>query len=249
MVLAGTATDQDRLPWLKTERRRRRRDPRPLLIALFALAALLSAAGMSFWFGRQSVDGIRVDGSGPAGQAADQSVSRELPPVLPEPPVEEKEEPPALAPPVAELAEARPSATPPKEPAPGTGRAAVSRPVARRPPARRIVPRPPPAPPPPIVRERRGGYWPTPATAVRLGRVIQIGVFPTERRADDAWRKTLRRYPQTQGLPRISSAYRSDNGRTYYRVQIMTTAPAQSQWLCRRMRADRRRCIVVGSAA
>lgn len=259
MALARPAGDQERLPWLDSRVRRRRRDPRPLLIALFAIAAFLAVGGLSYWFGQRSVG--EAAGDWPAEESVDHRVSQELPPAIIEPPVEEAPpEPPVAVPATAVSPETQPQPVPAPErpakrerearesaPRPSPKRIAVA-PSAKRaakPAARKAATTPRRR----IVRQRRSGYWPTPATAVRLGRVIQIGVFSSSDRAHKAWLKTLRRYPQTRGLPRISSAYEARNGRTYHRVQIMTTAPAQSQWLCRKMRADGRRCTVLGSRA
>lgn len=252
MAVARPATDQDRLPWLDTTVRRRRRDLRPLLVALLGLGGFAAVAAFAFWFGQQSAVPVDAD----ARKPVDYSVSRELGPATVAPAIEEPTPAPEPEP------EPEPAANAAVEPAPvvrperarqaeprESAQRARSRPkaVARadRPAARRAGP----AQPRRAVVQRRSGYWPTPATAVRLGRVIQIGVFSTTRSADAAWTKTLRRYPQVRGLPRISSSYVARNGRTYHRLQIMTTAPAQSQWLCRKMRSHGRRCTVLGSAA
>lgn len=245
MAVARPATDQDRLPWLDSKVRRRRRDPRLLLIALFALAAFLSVSGLSYWFGQRSVPDT---GATAAAEQVDHSVSRELPPALIEPAVQEPPPEPVAAPPVRSVLEAEPQPAPRPEPRRQVERA-KPKPKADSKAARPVVRKAAPAPRRRVVRPRRSGYWPTPATAVGLGRVIQIGVFSNPRRAHDAWQKTLRRYPQARGLPRINSSYVARNGRTYHRVQIMTTAPAQSQWMCRKMRADGRRCTVLGSSA
>lgn len=255
MAAARPATERDRLPWLDSRVQRRRRDPRPLLIALFGMAAFGAVAGLSFWYGQRSLEN---DGLDPWGDgASEQSVSQELPPVmtLPEPAAPE----PAAPEPGAEQPRAEPSPPPRAEPV------RASKTAQRR--NRRILKSPSgvgekssslakvkssqeAAPPPTAPRiEHYSGYWPTPATAVRIGRMIQIGTFSNSRRATAAWQRAARRYPQVAGLPRITSAYKDKYGRTYHRLQIMTTAPAQSQWLCRKMRADGRRCSVLGSRA
>ena len=247
MAVARPAADRDRLPWLDTRVHRRRRDPRPLLIALFGVSAFAAVAGLSFWYGQRSLEDT------PGWEEGERSVSQELPPVvtLPEP-----------APPV--VAEPTP-ARPPEQaaaPAPRAEPAPKPRPAQRR--DRRILKSPSgvdekssrlakvkstqQAAAPPVRRvERYSGYWPTPATAVRIGRMIQIGTYSNARRANAAWQKTARRYPQVAGLPRITSPYKDKYGRTYHRLQVMTAAPAQAQWLCRKMRADGRRCTVLGS--
>lgn len=251
MAAARPATERDRLPWLDSQVQRRRRDPRPLLIALFGMAAFGAVAGLSFWYGQRSLEN---DGLDPwADGASEQTVSQELPPVMTLPEGTEPAAPePAAADPVTD-----PSPALRAEPV------RASKPVQRR--NRRILKSPSgvgetssslakvkssqeaAAPPPAPKVEHYSGYWPTPATAVRIGRMIQIGTFSNTRRANAAWQKTARRYPQVAGLPRITSAYKDKYGRTYHRLQIMTTAPAQSQWLCRKMRADGRRCSVLGS--
>lgn len=260
MALARPASDQERLPWLDSRVRRRRRDPRPLLIALFAISAFLAVGGLSYWVGQRSVGDAGDIAAWPGEDQVDHSVSQELPQAIIEPPAEEAPPEPetaaAAAPAVPAEAQQQP-VRPVERPRPkpvAAERRKVADPPARRREAAARAAKPKPAARPAAaaprrraVRQRRSGYWPTPATAVRLQRVIQIGVFSSSRRAHDAWLKTLRRYPQTRGLPRISSAYEAKNGRTYHRVQIMTTAPAQSQWLCRKMRADGRRCTVLGS--
>lgn len=257
MAQARPASDQERLPWLDSRVRRRRRDLRPLLVGLFAIAAFMAVGGLAYWFGQRSVGESADDW--PAQEAVDTRVTQELPSTIVEPPVDEAPPAPPIPAPAPVPPDARPqpdrgterrtqaaakpaateSRTAAKREAPSRSARRATKAAARKPaatPRRRVAPRP------------RSGYWPTPATAVTLGRVIQIGVFSSPKRADDAWTKTLRRYPQTRGLPRITSAYEARNGRTYYRLQIMTTAPAQSQWLCRKMRSHGRRCTVLGSA-
>ena len=248
MAVARPATETDRLPWLDNRVHRRRRNLRPILAALFALVVFLGVSTLAFRYGQQSVTGAgSADGN---GEPIDHSVSRELPPAVTLPP-----EPQAQAP------------VTPAQAAPKTAVGAERQRTVRKTAKRRVRPKLKPEPvqnselakvtseqeakaaAPAPVRTRYSGYWPTPATAVRIGRVIQIGTFSNARRASSAWERTVRRYPQVAALPHITSTYKARNGRTYHRLQIMTTAPEQSQWLCQKMRADGRRCTVLGSPA
>lgn len=241
MAATRPMTEGDRLPWLDNRVHRRRRNLRPVLTALLGAAAFATVATFAFRYGQQSADGLEAS----AGQ--EQTVSRELPPAvaLPSPPVAE----PVAAPP-----EPKPAAVSSKrsETRPRTTRPRRARPLRREAPVDGELKKVTAAQEsrteaPKVVRTRYSGYWPTPATAVRIGRMIQIGTFSNNRRASSAWQRTVKRYPQVANLPHITSSYRAQNGRTYHRLQIMTTAPAQSQWLCRKMRADGRRCTVLGS--
>lgn len=245
MAVTRPLTEGDRLPWLDNRVQRRRRNLRPLLTALLGAVAFAGVATLAFRYGQQSTTGDDAW----AGDTVDYSVSRELPPavVLPQPPTETPQPEPTAA--TSEAPSSQSARTKTND---RPSRPKRSRPLRRDPivdsALKKVTADQQAAPQPPKV-EHYSGYWPTPATAVRIGRMIQIGTFSNQRRTDAAWQKTVKRYPQVANLPRITSSYRARNGRTYHRLQIMTTAPAQAQWLCRKMRADGRRCTVLGSGS
>lgn len=246
-MAAVRAMDDDRLPWLDADPPRRGRGGRMWPILLLILGALIVAA-LSFWLGRTTVDepappAPQLTRPSPPAEPRAEPARRQPSAAVPAPAAEpvRLSPPPEVQPPPRPASEApkaskRVSAPKPKAAAPRQSRAKPNRAASRtaKAPARRTSAR------------RRSGYWPTPAAAVKLGRVIQIGAYSNARRADAAWVSALRRYPQMRGLPKIMSAYRASNGKLYHRVQIITTAPAQSQWLCRRLRADGRGCVVLG---
>src|SRR5688572_20781471 len=167
MAAARPATERDRLPWLDTRVQRRRRDSRPLLIALFGVAAFGAVAGLSFWYGQRSLEDDAAWNPW-AVEPSEQSVSQELPPVVTLPEATQAD-PPAAA---------EPQAAPP--PAPRAEPVRASKPAQRR--NRRILKSPSgvgdkasrlaevkstqeAAAPPPAPRvEHYSGYWPTPAT-------------------------------------------------------------------------------------
>lgn len=259
------ALDADRLPWLTN-------DTRAVVesgwspVLTWGVTALLLVAGVSYWAGRTTdedfteeaawVEAARETIKLPAPAAKAPAATAEPRPVVvappqpkiepvPPPAVEVTRPEPVAAPKaprverVEAAARAKPKAAkkataarPKARSAPRKAAAASAKQPARQAAARKRVP--------------RVAHWPTPAGAVPLGRIIRIGVYSTPEKNHKAWQAALQRYPQMRGLPKIIGIYRDRYGRTQYPLYIMTTARAQSDWLCRRMRRAWRSCTVIG---
>ena len=240
MTDSRVALDPDRLPWLTSDSRPRTASGWSLL-ASWVVVVLFLVAGLSYWLGRTTdipfepeaaVTGtvretVRLPDPAPAAPApvADPAPKIEL---TPAPVVEPaRAEPVAASEPVRKtIRKARPAKV---------KKATVTRAKARARPARSVRRAP----------TRRVAAWPTPAAAVSLGRMIHTGTYSSQAKTTRAWQSVLRRYPQTRGLPKVVVPYRANDGKYYYRLMFMTTAAAQSQWLCRKMRSHWRRCSVV----
>lgn len=254
MTDSRVALDADRLPWLTAE-------PKPAvttgwsLLASWAAVLLLVVAGGAYWLGRTSE--VQVARDTPAPRASitlpAPTVERQVAPATPKvdlpppPPVAQTAPQPVAAPERASKAKPRPSATTSKRTrsakrvASKPRKAAVSRSdVQRKSPVTRRAK--------PIRSHRftaRRPSWPAPPTALYLGRMVQLGTYPSRDRLDRAWAYRVQRYPQLRGLPKVVVPYRTSTGATRYRLQAMTAAPAQASWLCRRLRADWRSCAVL----
>lgn len=248
------ALDADRLPWLTNDVKPAARGGGMPLVT-WGVTALLVVAGASYWAGR-TTDSDGLDQ--PAWiDAAVETVQLPQPreqPAAPQPAPAISLEPPPRIEPVREqpriaLAEPAPKAKPaertvrkakvrsrPTQHASARKAAAKRGSTARRPASQRQRSTPP---------ARPAAYWPRPADAVPLGRIIRIGTYSTPAKNHKAWQAALRRYPQIQGLPKVIGVYRDKNGKARYPLYIMTTARAQSDWLCRRMKRDWRRCVVI----
>ena len=255
MTDSRAALDPDRLPWLNADSRPAR-PAKPAvttawsLLVSWGVVILLLVAGGAYWLGRTT----ELDrASEPVITAPRATVT------LPQPVAESKPAPPApkveLAPPppVAEVAPQRVAAEPvvaakpkaakskrvAKRPAPKARKAIAAKPKAKRTATARPVRAKRPR------RVVRSHAWPSPPTALYLGRMIQLGTYSTRARLDRAWSYRLQRYPQLRGLPKVVVPYRDSYGSTRYRLQAMTVAPQQASWLCRKIRAEWKSCSVL----
>lgn len=135
--------------------------------------------------------------------------------------------PPAetATPPAADTATASPPPPPPPRP--------ERRPRSERPPA----PPPPPPPPPPALQPARSGAF-----------LVQLGAFPSEAAARDAWRDAERRNRSLFGPfePRVVST--TSNGGTLYRLRTGPFANrADANQFCSRVGRATPGCFVVAT--
>ena len=244
------ALDADRLPWLTNDVKPATRRGVPSIVTL-GVAVLLLVAGGAYWAGR-TMDGPADDAAwtdiGETVQLPDAAVVREAPPVIETapPPVVTEQEQPRIAPVQPSPSERAAVAPEPRAKAvPKKVTQARSRTVAKRAAAAKTSAKASATKANPPKKVRREAHWPRPADAVPLGRIIRIGTYSTPEKNHKAWQTALRRYPQMQGLPKIIGVYQDKRGRTLYPLYIMTTARAQSDWLCRKMKRDWRRCTVI----
>ena len=79
--------------------------------------------------------------------------------------------------------------------------------------------------------------------------MIQLGTYSSPQKLENAWQARVKRYPQLRGLPKVVAPYRAADNKTYYRLHVMTAARAQSDWLCRKIRAGWRTCGVLRPAS
>lgn len=265
---AEIARYEERLPWLADSPapQPKQRSRAPLLAGVPLLILLLLFAGL-YWLGRQRA--FRAPSAGVARQTVilpepsqpvpapqpgsgapwNTPLKEPLPQVLPPAPDARRKSSAlsaAKTSPVQEQKPPKPAAV--RSPAAPRSVAAGKAPTpspSSVPPA--IIARQPAQPPP--IQPQSGnvyGFWPTVPAATSLGRMIQIGAYSSFQATDTVWKQALSRYPQLRGLPKIVAPFRASDGRQYYRLQIMTAARAQSLWLCSKMRADRRSCVVLG---
>jgi len=232
---ARTAVGFDRLPWLADE-------PQPPAkrgsrgLALWAAAAVLLLAGVSYWMGQQSV--------------------RE--PVAPTRPSTTVTLPEAKAPPQEIVPERVPEIEQPAIPTirPAPEPQVRSRRVEPRAPVEQAAPPPVPPtaePPAPIVRPasvtsapRPLTLWPARVSSGAAGRMIRVGAFGSRYQAKRGWWAMVRAYPALKRMPTVVTDSRNSKGRRFYRLQIGTTSQAHSEVLCQRMEKIRYSCAVVG---
>lgn len=249
--------DPNHLPWLDDVRARSRKEAGPLPLIGLALGSVIAAAAIGVWLGQRA-----SDVAAPSEAISDRpSLSVRLPAIDPS---NALTAPPKAAPPDAQPAVAPPAVMPaPVVPPPVIHAQPVVRPVPHplvRPAVRTTARNParalpaklgptatatgaqaaPPAPP-------RRSAWPQPAAALGLGRVIRLSKYSSRDDVRLGWQSLQRNYPQLVGLPDVTVANRDARGRLFYRLHIVTTAKAQSEWLCNRLQRDLRHCTVLGT--
>lgn len=245
---AQAAAASERLPWLPNEQLTVERQSAWSPLLSWAGAALLLVAGASYWLGR-STDLVPFPPSALVGPVSETVA-------LPDPAIEIRPHAAASEPQPPPAVEVTETARPIGPPAPSV-EAQVSGPgkSAKRPSRQKSVRRPkratsvaatPTAAPAAQSAVKPAiPSWPAPVTAVQLGRMIELGTYSSEAKLERGWQSRLRSYPQLQGLPKVIAPYKAKNDKVYYRLHVMTTARAQSDWLCRKIRRDWRRCTVL----
>jgi hypothetical protein len=257
MSQAQAASGLDRLPWLPDEPRpqpqRKRRERGNGGMLLWALAAMVVVAALSYWIGARS-----WAPQSPRGEARPSATTMPVPqPRSEEPrqPVVALEPAPEVSPPVARDV---PIATPRVQ----RGRSARSRTgtLTRESPPTAALEK--------TVAEQKGGektakpaapakptanpdskpltVWPAAKSQGAKGRIVRIGAFGTRQQAKLGWRRMVQAYPAVAHLKATVVGDRNSRGRHFYRFQLGTTSQAHSEVLCQRMEKIHFSCAVVG---
>lgn len=127
--------------------------------------------------------------------------------------------------------------------------APAARPSARNEgrPVRRIVPADEPAAAAPVIE-------PSPVVAYSprpyVGRVVQLGAFPTRAQAEQRWKRITRRYPYLATKAKMVNTVDVQGlggGRPMrmYRLQLGTSSQAQSVVICQQLERAGHSCVVV----
>lgn len=88
--------------------------------------------------------------------------------------------------------------------------------------------------------------WPVRVTDGASGRLVRVGTFGSVHQAKKGWWAIVRVNPALKRLPALVVPVPSlRNSRTYYRLQMGTTSQAHSEVLCQRMRMIGQSCVVV----
>lgn len=246
------ARDEDRLPWLEPfgeGKRAQRRRPAArtalvgLLIAFFGVG-LAVAFSLGARFARSPADAPAATVSTQPQRTA--SVDVPLAPPVPLPKIELIAPPPATEVPVV-------SAPKPAAAKPAIKKARSVKAKARKRTKRKPILRPfinikrrpalepaatPAQAPAPVRAQRTIPFTPR-------GRIIQLGTYSTQRKADAAWRSLTWRYPYLATKPKVISPTQPIGGYQYYRLRLGTENQAQSLVICQRLLARRQSCIVI----
>lgn len=252
MTDSRVALDPDRLPWLKSEPKSAIQSGWSLLVT-WGVALLLMVAGGAYWLGRttdtdaadRALESRPFEETIALPEVADGAEMEPAPVPVPAPAARIEPAPP----PPVEATRPQRAATPARQARSERKverRAAAPRKVtaARSAAAKKTVKRPARAR---IVKRRPA--WPNPATALNMGRMINLGTYSSAERLERAYAYRARRYPQLRNLPRITAPYKAANGKIYYRLHVMTAARGQSDWLCRKIRSEWRTCRVLRPAS
>ena len=248
--------DPNHLPWLDDVRTLPPKEPGALSLTGLVLGSAIAAAAIGLWLGQRAGDVAAP--TGPIAELPRSSVR--LPAVDPS---DALTAPPEATPPAAQPAAVLAAVPAPVAPHPAVETQPMVRSVPHpsvRPAVRRIArnsaralaakPRPAATATSPQIAApaaSRGSSWPQPAAAVGLGRVIRLSKYSSRDDARLGWQSLQRNYPQLVGLPNVTVANRDARGRLFYRLHIVTTAKAQSEWLCNRLQRDLRHCTVLGT--
>ena len=246
----GSASDEERLPWLEPHRdtmaqkQRVARRSHGGLVAVAAGLGVLFAAGGGYWLGQRDPGPeapVTEVALAPVSQAPVARPAPVVPPPIAEviPPVE------AEAAPVVKKA----AASKPKKPVRRAVRqrkirsanvestrqkqvrAAQVRTAQRRARAARQVPR----------------AWPKMPSPGPAGQVIQLGAFRNPVRANRAYRIRLARYPMLGSMPRVVVPVATKpRGQILYVLRLGTRSRQQSRIVCRNLRASGDHCLVIG---
>jgi hypothetical protein len=245
------AAGMDRLPWLTDETPPAQTAPKRRAgnreAAIWAIAAALLVAAVSYWMGAHSWK--------PSTPGSSTSHSLTMP--VPQP---RTNEPVQQQPQVAIAPQPQVSPTPLREvniPRPRAERRSVVRragPLKRESPStaelEKVVVEQKAAPttPQPVAKpvEKPLTVWPATQSQGAAGRLVRIGAFGSREQAKLGWRHMVEVYPAVAHLKATVVSDRNSHGRYFYRFQIGTTSQAHSEVLCQRMEKIKFSCAVVG---
>ena len=258
MSQAQAAAGIDRLPWLPDEPRprpqKKRRDDGSSFI-LWALAAMLVVAALSYWMGARSWQ-PRSQGteagppatSVPLPQARIGEPDQAQPQVAIEPAPEVSpttvRELPIPTPRVQKRRVQRTGVLKREMPPTAELERTVSEQKEAAGKARSVAASPPKAAANPDARPLTA--WPATKSQGAKGRIVRIGAFGSRQQAKLGWRRMVKAYPAVAHLKATVVGDHNSRGRHFYRFQIGTTSQAHSEVLCQRMEKIRFSCAVVG---
>jgi hypothetical protein len=257
MSQAQAAAGLDRLPWLpdepKPQPRSKRRERGNGGMLLWAFAAMLLVAALSYWFGARSW-------APQSPQSKAEPSATTIP--VPQPSTAEPKQPqvalepaPEVSPPVArEVPISTPRVQRSRAARPRTGTltrespptAALEKAVAEQKSGAKTAEAAAPAKPAAKADSKPLTVWPASKSQGAKGRIVRIGAFGSRQQAKLGWRSMVRAYPAVAHLKATVVGDRNSRGRHFYRFQIGTTSQAHSEVLCQRMEKIHFSCAVVG---
>ena len=96
-------------------------------------------------------------------------------------------------------------------------------------------------------RPARYRAWPKMPSPGPAGQVIQLGAFRNPAGANRAYRSRLARYPMLGSMPRVVVPVATKpRGQILYVLRLGTTSRQQSRIVCRNLRASGDHCLVIG---
>jgi hypothetical protein len=257
MSQAQAAAGLDRLPWLpdepKPQRQRKRRERSSRDMLLWALAAMLLVAALSYWMGARSwaPQSPQSRAEAPATTVAvpqPRTAEPKQPQVALEPAPEVSptvtRDVPISTPRVQRSRPARSRAGTLTRESPPT--AALEKTVAEQKNATRTAEVAASAKPAANPDSKPLKAWPASKSEGAKGRIVRIGAFGSRQQAKLGWRNMVQAYPAVAHLKATVVGDRNSRGRHFYRFQIGTTSQAHSEVLCQRMEKIHFSCAVVG---
>ena len=257
MSQAQAAAGLDRLPWLpdepKPQPRSKRRERGNGGMLLWAFAAMLLVAALSYWFGARS-----WAPQSPRSQAETSATTIPVPQprsAEPQQPQVVLEPAPQVSPPVArDVPISTPRVHRNRAVRSRTGTltrespptAALEKTVAEQKSGVKTEEAVAPAKPVANPDAKPLKAWPASKSQGAKGRIVRIGAFGSRQQAKLGWRSMVRAYPAVAHLKATVVGDRNSRGRHFYRFQIGTTSQAHSEVLCQRMEKIHFSCAVVG---
>ena len=84
--------------------------------------------------------------------------------------------------------------------------------------------------------------------AARAGEMVRIGRFNSDEEAQKAWSNLSKAWPDARTLSVVPVRIKSlRDGKTYYRMQVITTSRSHSEILCKRVHDLDQSCTVIGA--
>jgi hypothetical protein len=254
MSRAQVAGGPERLPWLADEPQRPRTRAHKPDLTLWAIAAVLLVAAVSFWLGSRSQPvetppRTAAEPSAPIAVPAPPPAPSHEVRIAPQPQVIPAPEPRVR---VIRVPEVRYVPAPRVSSQPGDQ---PKQPAAEQQPAQQSSNAPEktvapgaavPAPAPPVARPAPLTPWPPRVSAGAYGRLVQIGAYGSRLQAKRGWVAMVRAYPAVAHLPAVVVETRNSRRRLFYRFQVGTTSQAHSEVLCQRMQRIQLSCAIVG---